>query len=167
MFANAIAILFRLDEKTWQGHSNPWCFWTRLTVIPLLFLAIWSRVWIGEWALVFVVLALLWNWYNARIFPVPKSTKNWASKSVFGERVWINRQQVPIPDHHRIFPKALTGLSVVGLAISVNGLWAFKLPFVLLGLMLMYIGKLWFLDRMVWLYEDMKNTTPDYANWLY
>lgn len=47
MFANAIAHFFQMDNDTWKRHANPWCFWTRLTVIPLLFLAIWSRVWLG------------------------------------------------------------------------------------------------------------------------
>ena len=32
---------------------------------------------------------------------------------------------------------------------------------------LIYLGKMWFLDRMVWLYEDMKDTTPEYRSWLY
>jgi hypothetical protein len=35
----------------------------------------------------------------------------------------------------------------------------------LFGAMLVYAGKLWFLDRMVWLYEDMKDATPEYKAW--
>lgn len=167
MFANAIANTFRMDDKTWRGHANPWCFWTRLTVAPLLFLTIWSRVWLGWWSLIFVAAALLWNWYNARLFAPPKSTNNWASKSVLGERVWINRQQVPIPAHHRTFPQFLAGLAAIGSSVAIYGLWALNLPLTLLGLLLIYIGKLWFLDRMVWLYEDMKTATPEYASWLY
>lgn len=167
MFGNAIANLFRMDDKTWRGHANPWCFWTRLSVMPLLFLAIWSRVWLGGWSLALIAAALLWNWYNARLFSTPQSTHNWASKSVLGERVWINRQQVPVPTHHRVFPLLLTGLSTLGAAVASYGLWILSLPLTLLGLLLIYIGKLWFLDRMVWLYEDMKTATPEYASWLY
>jgi len=167
MFANAIANFFHMDNDTWKGHANPWCFWTRLTVIPLLFLAIWSRVWLGWWSLALVIAALLWNWFNARIFPAPKSTRNWISKSVFGERVWINRQQVPVPAHHRVAPNLLTGLSAIGAIIAFWGLWTLNLPLTLLGLLLINIGKLWFLDRMVWLYEDMQTATPEYARWLY
>ncbi|HEY9814950.1 MAG TPA: DUF6653 family protein [Candidatus Obscuribacterales bacterium] len=167
MFANAIATLFRMDDQTWQGHANPWCFWTRLTVVPLLFLTIWSRVWLGWGALALIVAALLWNWLNARLFSPPKSTDNWVSKGVLGERVWINRQQVSIPAHHRTFPYFLTGLAAIGFLIAIAGLWTLHLPLTLLGLLLIYIGKLWFLDRMVWLYEDMKTTTPEYGSWLY
>ncbi|MEB3211284.1 MAG: DUF6653 family protein [Leptolyngbyaceae bacterium] len=167
MFAKAIATFFQMDDTTWSGHANPWCFWTRLTVLPLLFLAIWSRVWLGWGSLVFIAATLLWNWYNARLFSPPTSTNNWPSKSVLGERVWINRRQVPIPVHHCVFPTLLTRLSALGGAIALYGLWALDLPLTLLSLLLIYIGKIWFLDRMVWLYEDMKTATPEYESWLY
>ena len=34
------------------------------------------------------------------------------------------------------------------------------------GISLAYLGKSWYLDRMVWLYEDMKDL-PEYKEWLY
>lgn len=37
----------------------------------------------------------------------------------------------------------------------------------LLGAVMVYCGKLWFLDRMVWLYEKMKELHPPYRRWLY
>jgi hypothetical protein len=37
----------------------------------------------------------------------------------------------------------------------------------LVGFLLAFFGKLWFADRMVWLYEDMKDATPEYRSWLY
>lgn len=37
----------------------------------------------------------------------------------------------------------------------------------LFGCALVYPGKLRFLDRMVWLYEDMKNVDPRYRSCLY
>ena len=167
MFANTFANLFRMDDETWEGHANPWCFWTRLSVMPLLFLAIWSRVWLGWWSLIGVAIALLWTWFNARIFPKPKSTDNWMSKGVFGERVWIDRNEIPIPPRHRHFPQFLTAISAVGLPVSAWGLFQLDLYWTGLGLLLIYVGKLWFFDRMVWLYEDMKDANPTYRSWLY
>ena len=35
------------------------------------------------------------------------------------------------------------------------------------GVALTALGKLWFVDRMVWLYEDMKDARPEYRAWLY
>ena len=167
MFAQTFAHLFRMDEATWKRHTNPWCFWTRLSVIPLLFLAIWSRVWFGWGSLGLVVIALFWVWLNARLFPEPISTNNWASKSVFGEQIWINRNEILIPQHHRYFPHRLTIFSAMGLIIAAWGLVTLNLYLTGLGTLILYIGKLWFLDRMVWLYEDMKDANPDYQSWLY
>ena len=36
-----------------------------------------------------------------------------------------------------------------------------------LGLMVEMLGQWWFADRMVWLYEDMKDKDPEYQRWLY
>jgi hypothetical protein len=167
MLAQTLAELFSMDEETWKGHANPWCFWTRLSVIPFLFLAIWSRIWLDWWSLLLAVMALFWVWLNTRLFPPPDSTDNWASKSVFGERVWINRNEIFIPPHHRYFPHILTSISTIGLVISAWGLATLNLYFTGVGTLLIYVGKLWFLDRMVWLYQDMKDVNPEYRSWLY
>ncbi|MCF2146032.1 hypothetical protein IQ276_006110 [Desmonostoc muscorum LEGE 12446] len=37
----------------------------------------------------------------------------------------------------------------------------------LLGFTLVTLGKLWFIDRMVWLYSDMKGVNQEYQSWLY
>jgi hypothetical protein len=29
-----------------------------------------------------------------------------------------------------------------------------------------FLCKLWFIDRMVWLFDEMKEQVPDYAKWL-
>ena len=148
-------------------HANPWSFWTRFTVLPLLILAIWSRVWLGWWAFVPIAAAVLWMWLNPRIFPKPQSTKNWASKGVFGERVWLNRNQIPVPLHHRTLPNLLSVVSAVGMVFVIWGVSAIAIWPTLLGATVVYLSKLWFIDRMVWLYEDMKNVEPEYRSWLY
>ena len=35
------------------------------------------------------------------------------------------------------------------------------------GMVIVILGKSWFLDRMVWLYDEMKDANPDYRSWLY
>ena len=37
---------------------------------------------------------------NPLLFPTPRSTRNWASKGVFGERIWADRNTVELPDRH-------------------------------------------------------------------
>ncbi|NMB79453.1 MAG: hypothetical protein GYA23_10220, partial [Methanomicrobiales archaeon] len=46
-----IAGAFALDDETWRRHANPWSVLLRNTVLPLLVLAFWSRLWLCWYAL--------------------------------------------------------------------------------------------------------------------
>jgi len=153
-----------MTDEVWMRHANPWSVWTRFTCLPLLILAIWSRAWIGWWALLPVALACLWVWWNPRAFPVPAKTDTWASKGTFGERVFLNRAAIPIPKHHHRWAIGLGAMSALGLLPLVWGVWRFDVTMTLLGTVLLVLPKVWFVDRMVWLFEDMKHH-PDYAGW--
>lgn len=157
-----IASLFQMDEDTWERHANPWSVWSRTTVLPVLIVAAWSRVWIGGWALVPGAVALLWTWLNPRLFGRPDALDSWASKAVLGERIWINRDAVPVPEYHRRPPNALNTVSGIGMLFVLWGVVQLETWPTLFGAALVYAGKLWFLDRMVWLYEDMKDAMPEY-----
>jgi len=166
-WARRIAWAFAMDDATWKRHANPWSFWTRFFAFPLLVLAIWSRVWLGWGALIPIAALAVWLWYNPRAFPPPRSTDNWFSKGALGERVWLNRDVIPIPAHHTRMASLLSALAATGTIFLVWGLYAFDIWPTLFGMALAIFGKLWFVDRMVWLYEDMKNTSPEYRSWLY
>lgn len=166
-FDRRVANFFQMDDATWERHANPWSVFTRASVFPLLIGAIWSRIWLGWGSLVLVAIALTWNWINPRLFSRPRSTQNWASQAVLGERVWINRDQIPIPQRHQVFPNVLNLFSVIGTVFIVWGLIALAPWPTFLGLTITYAGKFWFLDRMVWLYTEMKDATPEYQSWLY
>ena len=161
-----IAGLFQMDEKTRRRHSNPWSGYSRFSMVPLIGLAFWSRVWLGWWALAPIIIVLLWVWFNPRIFPEPKSTNNWTSKVVLGEWVWLNRKKVPVPKHHLFMPNVLSAISAIGAIPFVWGLLVLELWPTVVGGIVIVISKLWFADRMVWLYEDMKDATPEYRSWL-
>jgi len=166
-FEQRLARLLHMDDATWARHANPWSVFTRATVFPVLILAIWSRVWLGGWSLGLVAIAIAWTWLNPRLFSRPQSTRNWASKSVLGERVWLNRSVVPVPDHHRRFPTLLNAIAAIGTLFILWGVIALAIWPTVLGLALTYLGKFWFLDRMVWLYTDMQDADPAYRRWLY
>lgn len=161
-----IADAFAMDDATWRRHANPWSVWTRLPILPLLCLAIWSRAWIGWWSLLPVALLLAWTWINPRAFPPPRSTRSWASRAVMGERVWLAYDRVAIPSHHARAATILAWMSASGLPPLVWGLWNHDLPWLLLGLVGTMGPKLWFLDRMVWLFDGMARRNPVYAAWL-
>ena len=136
-------------------------------MIPLIGLAFWSRVWLGWWAIAPIIAVLAWVWFNPRIFPEPKSTNNWASRAVLGEWVWKNRREVPVPKHHLLVPNILWAMNAIGVIPFIWGLVILEIWPKIVGGTVMVISKLWFCDRMVWLYDGMRNATPEYRSWLY
>ena len=58
----------RMTDDAWKRHANPWSVWTRFAAIPLMILAIWSRVWLGWWCLVPVAAVIVWLWLNPHVF---------------------------------------------------------------------------------------------------
>jgi len=156
-----IASFFRLDDDTWKRHANPWSVISRNTALPLLIIAFWSRLWLGCLALIPIFLAVVWTWLNPRLFSEPDSFDHWSSKAVFGERLWLNRDRVPVPIRHRRVPNVLSVISGIGMLLVIWGVCYFEIWPTILGVVLIYLGKLWFLDRMVWLWEDMAEEEID------
>lgn len=148
--------LMKMDDEVWERHANPFSVWSRFTVLPLFALAVWSRVWIGWGCLIPVLLVALWTWINPRLFAKPVNTDNWASKGVRGERYFLKRKAVPIPHHHLLATRILGPLSGFAALVFLWGLWALNLWATLTGLILTMVFKAWFVDRMVWLTEDME-----------
>jgi hypothetical protein len=163
-----ISKAFRLTDENWMKHANPWSVWTRYSVLPLIVLAFWSRVWIGWWCLMPGIISLLWMFFNPVFFNKSRSTKNWASKSVLGERVFLNRDNVEIPDIHKTpLYSILNTISSVGMVIAIWSIIYYSVWGAILGVALAYLGKSWYLDRMVWLYETMKTENKEYQKWEY
>lgn len=146
--------LFGLDDETWLRHANPASVYTRYTVLPSIVVAVWSRVWIGRYFLVPLALALVWTFLNPRLFGKPKSTDNWASKSVLGERIWKERAAYDIPRRKVVQIRILNGIQVLGLPPLAWGLYTLDFWMAMTGFVLLNLGKSWFLDRMVWLLEE-------------
>lgn len=148
--------LMAMDDDAWARHANPWSGWSRLSCIPLLALAVWSRAWIGWWSLIPIGLAIAWTWLNPRLFGPPKSLDNWMSRGVLGERIFLARKERPIPAHHERAGVILAGMSAPGVVILLYGLLVLDGWATLCGAVLTALPKLWFLDRMVWLQRDME-----------
>lgn len=149
------------------SNANRWRIYMHFLDLPLLALAMWSRASIGWWFLLPVALTQLWAWISPSLFPAPLSTENWASKSVLGERVWLGRKTTAIPRHHAIATMILSGISSIGFVQLVYGAVAFDPLMTFCGLAVTMLTKAWFLDRRVWLFEDMMHTSADYRDWLY
>lgn len=51
-FERTIARPFGMDDATWLRHAHPWSVILRFTVLPLLILAFWNRLWLGWLAVI-------------------------------------------------------------------------------------------------------------------
>ena len=157
-----VASAFGLDDMGWARHANPWSGWSRIiTTLPLLVAAIWSRAWLGPWSLIPVAISLWWIWFNPRAFGPAKDDHAWISKCVLGERFWANRKSVPVPERHRWIPNALNLASLAGIPFLVWGLARFEPWPTALGVALITCAKLWYIDRMAILYDDIVEADPE------
>ena len=163
-----VAKLFGLEGEKWMRHANPWSVGTRFAVLPLLALSVWSRDWIGWWCLVPVVLTVVFLMVNPLLFGEPRSTRNWASRGVFGERVWSERTSVATPAQFTTAVLNVTyAIQLIGAAVLAYGLVRLEVVDTVAGLVILQTAKAWFIDRQVLLFEDMKTRHPEYARWEY
>jgi hypothetical protein len=163
-----VAKLFGLEGESWARHANPVSVGTRFAVLPLLALSIWSRDWIGWWCLLPIALSLVFMMINPVLFPKPRSTRNWASKGVFGERVWSERIKVAVPAQFTTAPLTATyAFQLVGAIVLAFGLVRLDLVETVAGVVLLLAAKAWYIDRQVLLFETMKAQHPPYAEWEY
>lgn len=144
-------------QDAWRRHANPWSVYTRIPIPALLVAAIWSRTWIGWWSLLPIVVCLIWTVVNPRAFSPPRTLDSWASRSVMGETLWAERKSTPLPSRHRTAPVVLGALSAAGLPFLIWGLVVLDPWLTLFGLAIQMLGKLWFLDRMALLYDDVSS----------
>ncbi|QPH53675.1 DUF6653 family protein [Pontivivens ytuae] len=152
--------LMGMDDAAWARHANPWSGWTRAANAPLIVLAIWSRTWLGWWALVPLGLCILWMFLNPRAFAPPRDYDEWMSRGTLGERIWLDRANRDIPRHHRTAANISTLISALGIVPLAYGLWVLDAGWTLAGFALSLGGKMWFIDRMVWLHADLSGSTP-------
>ena len=129
-----------LSKSTWKKHANPLSGWSRLLSYPLLFVALWYHNWIA------LAAVAVWFIVNPVIFPEPKSIDNWMSKSVLGEQLWTEKVRTKFPHVFNVFNGVFF---IVALYASYQNLFWH----VFYSVILSSTFKLWFLDRMVAMYD--------------
>jgi hypothetical protein len=150
--------LMGMNEKVWASHANPLSGWTRLATAPLWFCALWSvsldRLVVVDPDCSVVPVDVV----ESRIFPPPVDDRAWMTRGVLGERIFCRRDECDIPAEHIRFAHILTFFAVISLISAVWGLLSGRFWPALGGWLLMITFKLWFIDRMAWLYHTMKDT---------
>lgn len=87
------------------------------------------------------------------MFAAPVTYDAWMSKGVLGEKIFLDHRS-EIAGHHRKVADLLAWLSFPGVVVMGIGLWQFWLDWVIFGAVCTAGAKLWFLDRMVWIYTE-------------
>jgi hypothetical protein len=64
-------------------------------------------------------------------------------------------------------PNLANAYAALGLIALIYGLVVVEVWPVVAGILILHGGKLWYLDRMVLLFEDMKSRSPEIASWEY
>jgi hypothetical protein len=143
-----------MNDDAWRRHAHPWSVYTRFATIPPLVLAVWSRAWIGWWCLVPVALLAGWLWLNVRVFPPVDRPTAWASKGIYGERIWAT-QADQVPAHHRYALRLIALPGLCGIVLLVWGLVALEVWPTVAGVTLVVLAQLWRIDRLVWMYDEL------------
>lgn len=144
-----------MNDYFWRRHANPWSVWTRFAAIPAMILAVWSRVWLGWWALVPVAAVVVWLIINPVAFrPVDEPTA-WVSKAVYGEQIWLTQRE-RVPEVYRTIMRWLVAAGLAGFGFIGWGLCALDVWPILYGATLVVFSQLWQLDRMRLLYDELQ-----------
>lgn len=146
-----------MSDEMWKRHANPWSVWTRFAAIPAFMVAVWSRVWIGSWSLLPIILVVIWLYLNVFIFPPIHKPQSWASKGIYGEKLWLGKRS-ELPGHYDTIQKWLIILGLAGMALIGWGLYQLHFWGSLLGAVVLILAQLWRIDRFSTLYDLLAST---------
>ena len=150
-----VAAAFRMSDEAWKRHANPWSVWTRFAAIPLMILAIWSRVWLGWWCLAPVAAVVVWLWLNPHVFHPVETPTSWAAKGIYGEKIWL-KERGRVPADLRAVLRLLAVVAAVGFANLAVGLITLMVWPTVFGASLIVLGQLWRIDRLGLFFEDQR-----------
>ncbi|WP_209007204.1 DUF6653 family protein [Roseibium litorale] len=155
-----------MTAKVWRRHVSPWSVHTRMATLPFLLASLASHAWIGTPAAAGLTLIVFtWLLVSPRLFPAPTRFDTWIARSAFGERIWINRMAVPIPQDEARAAMRLSLVTGLGFATAVYGAITINPLLAVTGMIVTYAGKLVFLNRMALLYDRMRDAHPLYRFW--
>jgi hypothetical protein len=155
MFMETLARIARacgMTDEAWRRHANPWSVYTRFVAIPAMILAIWSRAWIGWWALMPVAGVLIWLGLNPHVFPAVTEPHSWAAKGIYGEKLWLHEPS-SVPHGLRAVLRWLLIPALAGVVLVIWGLVQLQLWPTILGATLIVLAQLWRIHRLGLFYE--------------
>ena len=157
--------LMGMNDQAWARHANPWSVYSRFVGSIPTFFAIYSLHWIGWWSLLPIGIMAVWTVLNPHLFAPPSCTESWAVRGVLGERAYLNRKRVRVSREHVRFANLATVCALIFMAVAIYGFVAGNFWAAFSGFFAAVLAKAWFVDRMAWLWADIRGAHPVYQAW--
>ena len=145
---------------------GPISTYAKMAAPALITAAIWSKVWLDTAFVVLLVAGIvLFLLRLPKFVPFKGRTESWAEKASFGERIWLNRLLIPIPQD---INQRLTILHLVfwsGTLIAILGAVTSSPILSVTGLIVAYATQVVCLRKLIDLYILMKDKAPLYRFW--
>lgn len=162
----ANSVLGNLRSTGGGKPANARATYAKILAPALLSLAIWSHLWVGmaaASALTILSLAGLIFLQRQRTFEPQKPS--WAAAVGYGERIWLNRLHTPIPDKLSARITTLYLVYWLGAVIAYAGGITTSIVLTGTGLTVAYSAQLVCFQKLVLLFEQMKEKSPLYQFW--
>ena len=146
-----------MKEKTWERHANPISGFTRIITYPFVYIPLWFLAEFLEdplthwYVAVLGILVIIWFAVNPRLFKKPANFHHYMSRGVLGEKLWTEDRKKDT---------FATTLSVLTAPFFFISLYTSYLQFfweTMFFATVPFLLKLWFIDRMVFLYDHEKS----------
>lgn len=140
--------------------------YAKLAAPVLATAALWLHVWLGlavAVAVAFLVAAATLVLQRLPVFA--READSWARAVSFGERVWLNRQQIPVPARTSSRITALYLVFWFGTIVALIGGGTASHLLTVSGLLVAYCAQVVCFQNLIQLYERMKGVTPLYRFW--
>jgi Family of unknown function (DUF6653) len=140
--------------------------YAKVVAPALITAALWSHVWVGTTASVALTLvAVFFVVAIARIRRQTQSSRGWAVAVSFGERIWLNRLQIPIPGELNAKLTVLYLSFWTGTLVALSGGFTASAILTATGLIVAYTAMIVYFQKLVRLYRTMKEKEPLYRFW--
>jgi Family of unknown function (DUF6653) len=140
--------------------------YAKIAAPVLITAALWSHVWVGTAASVALTLATVFFVVAiARIRRQTQSSRGWAVAVSFGERIWLNRLQIPIPGELNTKLTVLYLAFWTGTLVALSGGFTASVILTATGLIVTYAAMTVYFQNLVQLYRTMKEKEPLYRFW--
>ncbi|WP_298965228.1 DUF6653 family protein [uncultured Roseibium sp.] len=128
--------------------------------------ALWTHVWLGSFGSILIAVAVMAGFLAlSRLFIAAGKRSGWARRVSFGERVWLNRMVVPIPQNLNFRITTLYLVFWTGTLVAMTGGFTASLLLALSGLTVAYATQFVCFRKLIHLHSIMQDKTALYRFW--